>query len=245
MLTQQRHQLITEELERTGRVVSGELAQRYDLSEDTIRRDLRHLAAAGLCRRVYGGAVAPSAGPLIDRHAHLSAEKKKLALEAVKFLRRGQVIMVDAGSTNTAIIRAIPAHLNLTIVTNAIDIAAIVAVRDDLRLIVLGGDFVANAGACTGPETLAAIAHLHADVLLLGSCGVDPVAGVTAFEAGEAAVKRAMVAVSELVVVAATAEKLGTTAPYRVVETSGIGALVAMKGAGAAFGAAGVTVRDA
>ena len=73
MLTAQRKKLIQDELDRVGRVVSGELALRFGLSEDTIRRDLRQMAANGQCRRVYGGAVAPHAGPLSARHDHLKA----------------------------------------------------------------------------------------------------------------------------------------------------------------------------
>lgn len=243
MLTAQRKQLILNELDATGRVVASQLALRFDLSEDTIRRDLRQMAADGLCQRVYGGAVAPSAGTLDQRHLHLQTEKTRLARQAVTLVRTGQTILIDAGSTNSAIARMLPADLGLTVVTNAPDIVGILASRRDIQLIVLGGVYDAGIGACLGPQTIAGIADLHADWLFLGSCGLDPKIGVTAFDQGEALVKRAMAAVSDRIAVAVTTEKLGTAAPHRVIATADIDTLVAEDSpALAAYGSQGVRV---
>ena len=227
MLTAQRKKLIGDELAKSGRVVATELAQRFGLSADTIRRDLRQLAAAGECRRVYGGAVAPTAGSLIQRHNHLSEEKCRLANDAVKLLKPGQTIMIDAGSTNSAIARALPADMNLSVVTNALDIASLLAVRRDIRLTVLGGNFHPEFGACLGPETRASIASNPADWLFLGSCGLDAIAGVTAFDSGEAEAKKVMVETSDRIVAVTTREKMGTVAPFQVVPTRRLHMLIA------------------
>ena len=214
MLTAQRQKLIQDELAQTGRVLSGELAQRFGLSEDTIRRDLRQMSADGLCRRVYGGAVAPSAGALAQRHDHDRAEKAALAQRAVTLIAPGQTVMIDAGSTNSAIAAALPVDLGLTVISNAPDICALMARRRDVSLIALGGAFDQQSGACIGPMTLAALSGLRADLLFLGSCGVDATHGTTAFDTNEAAVKRAMVDCTSRVVVAATAEKLAESARH-------------------------------
>ncbi len=227
MLTAQRRQIIKNELDRAGRVVARDLAQRFDLSEDTIRRDLRQMASAGLCQRVYGGAVAPSAGSLVMRHDHLASEKARLAQAAVTLLQPGQTVMIDAGSTNTAIARALPENMNLTIATNAPDIAHLLTARSDLRLIMLGGHYHPDLGACLGPETRAAIATLQADWLFLGTCGFESTLGVTAFDAGEAEVKATMAAFSDRVAIAVTVEKLGTAAPFPVLRTEKIKTLIA------------------
>ncbi len=246
VLTAQRKQIIQEELDNAGRVVSGELAQRFGLSEDTIRRDLRQMAANGLCRRVYGGAVAPHAGPLDQRHDHLRDEKERLAALAVQLIAPQQTLLIDAGSTNSAIARVLPADMALTVITNAPDIGAVLAPRRDVQLVMLGGAFDHDIGACLGPQTIAALATLRADWLFLGSCGLDAEIGVTAFDQGEAAVKQAMAAVSDRVAVAVTAEKMGTAAPYRVLPTSDVDVLVAEKGTALApFADRGVTLKSA
>ena len=245
MLTAQRKQLIQTELDRVGKVLSGELADRFGLSEDTIRRDLRQLAADGLCRRVYGGAVAPSAGTLDQRHEHLRAEKARLAQAAVRVISPKQTLFIDAGSTNSAIARALPADMGLTVVTNAPDIAAMIATRRDVDLIVLGGAYAPDIGACLGPQTLAGMAGLRGDWLFLGSCGLDAEKGVTAFDQGEGAVKRAMAAVCDHVLAAVTTEKIGTAAPYRVLETENLGVLVAEQGPDlSTFARHGVEIRN-
>lgn len=246
MLTAQRKQIILDELDSAGRVVSGELAQRFGLSEDTIRRDLRHMAANGLCRRVYGGAVAPHAGPLDQRHDHLRDEKKRLARLAVQLIDPQQTLLIDAGSTNSAIARVLPADIGLTVITNATDIAAILAPRRDVQLITLGGVFDREIGACLGAVTIDAMASLRADWLFLGSCGLDAEVGVTAFDQGEAAVKRAMAAVSDRIAASVTAEKIGTAAPYRVLPTDRIDVLVAERNAALTpFADRGVTLKSA
>ncbi len=228
VLTAQRQQLIQNELDHAGRVVSGDLAKRFGLSEDTIRRDLRQMAANGLCRRVYGGAVAPSAGPLDQRHDHLREEKERLARAAAQLISPKQTLIIDAGSTNSAIARLLPENFDLTVMTNAPDIASLLAARRDLRLEILGGTYDSQIGACLGPQTLAALQNVRADWLFLGSCGLDAEIGVTAFDHGEAVVKAAMAKVSNKIVAAVTGEKMGTAAPYRVLPTDGVDVLVAL-----------------
>ena len=89
MLTDERHQIIRDRLAAEGRVLAGELATRFGVSEDTVRRDLRELAKAGQCRRVYGGAVAPApfaSTPVGLRAGHAVEEKTRLASAAVALL---------------------------------------------------------------------------------------------------------------------------------------------------------------
>ncbi|MEL6570526.1 MAG: DeoR/GlpR family DNA-binding transcription regulator [Pseudomonadota bacterium] len=230
VLTAQRKKLIQDELDRVGRVVSGDLAQRFGLSEDTIRRDLRQMAANGQCQRVYGGAVAPHAGPLSIRHDHLRLEKARLADLAVSLVSPKQTLIIDAGSTNSAIARALPQDADLTVITNAPDIAGILALRPDIELVMLGGVYDRDIGACLGPQTEAGLAHLRADWLFLGSCGLDGDNGVTAFDEREAAVKVAMAEASDQIAAAVTCEKLGTAASYRVLSLSRLNVLIAEPG---------------
>jgi DeoR/GlpR family transcriptional regulator of sugar metabolism len=228
MLTEERHQFIRGQLASQGSVLAGALATRFGVSEDTVRRDLRELARAGECRRVYGGAVAPApyAGSFGQRSDHAAQAKARLAGAAVKLLAPRQTLFIDASTTNIAIARAIPRDIELTVATNAIGVAAALSGHELVELIVLGGVFDRDKGACLGGDTLHAIAKLRADLFFLGACGVDAVRGVTAFHSAEAEVKRAMAANSEGIAIAATTEKLATAAPFRVAAPEAISHLI-------------------
>jgi DeoR/GlpR family transcriptional regulator of sugar metabolism len=238
MLTDERHRIIRDRLAAEGSVLAGQLATRFGVSEDTVRRDLRELAKSGQCRRVYGGAVAPAPfadAPISLRGGHAVEEKMRLASAAVALLSPGQSLFIDGGSTNAALARAIPRDLELTIATNSLGVASALSDHPSVELIVLGGRFVRGLGTCVGADTLAAIAQLGADLFFLGSCGLDAARGVTAFDPAEAEVKRAMARNSAGIVVAVTDDKLATAAPYRVAGTEAIRHLVVEKTAPAAI----------
>lgn len=251
-LAEERHAFIRDRLAAEGKVLAGELAARFAVSEDTIRRDLREMARAGECRKVYGGAVVPAAiypGPASAREALAPQAKARLAAAAVQLISPGQTIFLDVGTTNAAIARAIPPGLELTVATNSIAVAAALAGNDAVDLIVLGGAFDRDSGGCLGGDTLQAIAQLSADLLFLGACGLDAARGVTAFEQADAEVKRAMVRNSGGVVVATTSDKLATAAPFRVAAPEAVTHLVVEENAPgsvlAAFRRLGTKVRIA
>ena len=233
MLTEQRHQFIRGQLAAQGSVLAGELAARFGVSEDTVRRDLRELARAGECRRVYGGAVAaaPYAGPFSVRGDYAVEAKTRLAKAAVTLLCAKQTLFIDASTTNIAIAKAIPADIELTVATNSIGVATALSGHELVELIVLGGVFNREKGACLGGDTLHAIAQISADLFFLGACGVDATRGVTAFDAAEAEVKRAMTANSAGIAIAATTDKLSTAAPFRVAAPEAISHLIVEKAA--------------
>lgn len=228
MLTQERHDLIRSRLMLNGKVVSTDLAEEFGTSEDTIRRDLRDLARSGFCRRVYGGALleTPLPAPIATR-LHDDAEvKQSLATAAAALVKPGQTLFIDAGSTNTAIAAALPRGIDLTILTNAPAVAMALSDHPRARVVLLGGLLDLKIGAALGGTTLEAIRQINADLFFLGSCGVDATHGISAFDPAEAEVKRAMVDQSSQVVVAATLDKLGTAAPFKVAEVAVIAHLV-------------------
>lgn len=228
MLTQERQNIIRLRLAADGKVVAGQLAEEFRVSEDTVRRDLRDLAAQGLCERVYGGAIlrATDAPPIQARQGQDSAEKRKVAKAAAGLVAAGQVIFIDAGSTNLLLAQALPRDIELTVVTNAPLVANALNDHPRASVFLLGGMIDQKRGAALGGTTLAAIADIFADIFFIGTCACDPQSGLTAFDAAEAEVKRAMAAHSARLCVAATAEKLGTRAPYRVAEAAAITDLV-------------------
>ena len=234
MLAEERLELIRAKLARHGKVLANDLAAQFAVSEDTIRRDLRELARQGHCRRVYGGALLPSpdTGTLAKRVSSRAGAKAALAQATIGLIRDGQTLFIDAGSTNLAIARALPPDLKLTVVTNTPAVAVALSDHANHAVVVLGGQFDQAKGACLGPQTIREASQIFADVLILGACGVDSAIGVTALDAAEAEVKRTLVAQSTLLVIAATSDKLGTVAPFKVTDPSRIDHLVIEASAG-------------
>ena len=228
MLTEERHDQIRAQLASKGKVLASVLAGEFGVSEDTARRDLRDLARNGFCRRVYGGALppAPDLGAITQRSTTMIDAKEHLAAAVAGLVKAGQTIFIDAGSTNLAVARTLSREMDLTIVTNAPGVAVALSDHPLCRVIMLGGVFNPIKGACLGGQTVREVQRIHADVLVLGSCGVDPQVGVTALDAEEAELKRCMVQQSRQVVVPATLDKLGTVAPYKVADSSEIDVLV-------------------
>lgn len=217
-LTSERLRDIEARLARDGRVVATELARLYATSEDTIRRDLRALAAEGRCRRVYGGALpaTPAAGPVSVRQRIAPAAKAALGAALARLVEPGMTVFIDAGSTTLACAERLTVP-GVTVVTHAPTIAAALVETEGVRLVTLGGQVDRQVGAALGGGVLTAIEAIRPDLLLLGACGVDPDAGITAHSLDDAAVKRAVAARAGRVAVAADLGKLATAAPFAVI----------------------------
>lgn len=217
-LNSERRETIAERLARGDRVLAADLAREFAASEDTIRRDLRALAAAGLCRRVYGGAlpVAPGAGPVSARAGVAADAKAALGAALAGLVAPGMTVFLDAGGTTLAAARAIAAA-GVTIITHAPLIAAALVERPGITLVLLGGRVDPVVGASVGARALAEAEGLRPDLALLGACGLDPEAGVTAHSVEDAAFKRRLASASASVAVAADRQKLGTAAAFPVI----------------------------
>ncbi|MBJ3783441.1 DeoR/GlpR family DNA-binding transcription regulator [Devosia sediminis] len=228
MLTEERLDAIRQLLSEHGKVLANDLAAQFGVSDDTIRRDLRELARLGHCRRVYGGALlpAPDTGTLAVRTSDQADVKARLASATAALVRDGQTLYIDAGSTNLAIAKALPKDLRLTIVTNAPAIATAMSDNPKHTIVVLGGHYDQSKGACLGPQTIREAGNIFADMFILGACAIDTALGVTALDAAEAEVKRVMIAQSSLLTIAATSDKLGTIAPFKLAEVARIDHLV-------------------
>lgn len=219
LLPQERHDFILQRLRAHGKVLAAQLAQDLNVTDDTVRRDLRDLAAAGLCQKVYGGAVrmpaAPQGGTLTQRMALQQSDKSRLAMAAATLVRQGATVFLDAGSSNLAIADALP-PVPLTVLTNAPSIAARLLDQPHIDLIMIGGRIKQRLGGSVGATAMREAELLHPDLYFIGACGVDLQAGVTAVDYEEAEFKRRLAAQSKATAVVATAAKLGAVASYRV-----------------------------
>ena len=217
-LKQERLQRILELLEQDGRVLASELSSRWNVSEDTIRRDLREMADAGLLQRVHGGALrrSPSLSPYVSRSKVDVESKTRIARAAAGLIREGQLVLIDGGTTTLEIAFHLPRERSATIVTNSPPLAVALVDHPKLKVLLLGGSLLKESQVTAGIETVRAIEALRADLFLMGMCSLHSDAGITTDDSEEACVKRAMIAVSAEVVGLITRAKMETVLPYIV-----------------------------
>ena len=209
-------------------VVAAALAAEFSVSEDAIRRDLRALAAEGRCRRVYGGALplSPATEPMTTRIREGAERKDSLARAAVTIVQPGETLFLDSGSTNLALVEFLHEDADLTVVTNAVEIAAAVLRRQDLRLIVVGGLADPVIGGCVDAAAMQTVARIRFDRVFLGACSVSAEFGVGAFHFADATFKRAVLDTSRHSTVLATSDKLTARTPYQVARMERVDLLV-------------------
>jgi DeoR/GlpR family transcriptional regulator of sugar metabolism len=218
MLAEERRHAILERLRSDGKVVAAELSSSLAVSPDTVRRDLRELAGAGLLRRVHGGALPPAVGAqtYAARREHAPEAKVAIARATGRLLRSGQVIVLDSGTTTLEVARQLPPELDATVITNSPPIAVALAEHPRVEVTVLGGRLDKDARALVGAAAIEALRLLRADVLVLGVCSLHPELGITVTALEESYVKRAMIANAAEVVAVSSADKLGSAGPYVV-----------------------------
>jgi len=234
MLQEERHLRIRSLLATFTRVSVERIVQDLAVSRETVRRDLLLLEDHGALRRVHGGAVATGPSPEPPLSVRLVArqkEKRAIAKGAVGFLRAGQTIFLDAGSTTSILAEEIATLSGMTVLTNSLTIALKLASadadrgsRNDVRL--LGGRIDVKTQATHGEGTLEDILRHRADVALLSPVGLHAQHGAMSFEHHEASVARAMAAQSQQCIVLADHSKIGQISRVAYARSADIDVLV-------------------
>ena len=228
MLSAQRKALLLERLRVDGRLVAKEVAAELDLSEDSIRRDLRELAAAGLCQRVYGGAL-PASPAVADYQARQQVEpdsKRRVAARAAQLIEPGMSIILDGGTTALALVGALPETLACTVITHSPTIATALVAHPVIEVLILGGRLYKHSAVACGAAAVEAAQAYNADLFFLGVTGVHPQAGLTTGDAEEAAMKRALAARAADTWALASVEKMGAASPYLVLPTTRVTGII-------------------
>ncbi|WP_420754018.1 DeoR/GlpR family DNA-binding transcription regulator [Rhodococcus sp. O3] len=215
MYAEERQQAISELIERRGRMSVAELAGRYGVTTETVRRDLALLERLGHVRRVHGGAI-PAASltvtepGLAERDQTRAGFKDRIAAAAARFLPvSGGSVVIDAGTTTGRMVSALPTDVDLTVVTNSVPIAARLAGLGSISLHLLGGRVRGVTQATVGEDALRYLGMLHVDVAFIGTNALSTDHGLSTPDADEAAVKRRMVESADRVVVVADSSKIG------------------------------------
>ncbi|MFT4052268.1 MAG: DeoR/GlpR family DNA-binding transcription regulator [Microbacterium sp.] len=218
MYAMERQQLIEQLVEIEGRVAVVDLARRFGVTTETVRRDLGQLESAGLLRRVHGGAVAPARtstaeAPLSERSHRRSEAKLAIAARALDAIGadEGGSVYLDAGTTTAALARLLvqrhAATRPIEVVTHSMTIAHILAGAPGLGLTAVGGRVRTLTAAAVGAQTVGAISRLRPDLAFIGTNGVSASLGLSTPDPDEAAVKRAIIAAARRTIVLADAEK--------------------------------------
>ncbi|MEH3157389.1 MAG: DeoR/GlpR family DNA-binding transcription regulator [Gordonia paraffinivorans] len=215
MYAEERQQAIADEVASHGRASVTALAREFAVTSETVRRDLAVLERAGAVRRVHGGAVTvdairPSELDVTERAGARPDEKMRIGAAACRFLPSdGGSLVVDAGTTTIQAAARLPRDRGLTVFTNSLSVASTVADHPGADLHFLGGRIRGITQAAVGPAPLASLSDLRVDVALIGTNGLTEDHGLSTPDIEEAAVKSAMIASAQRVVVLADSTKIG------------------------------------
>jgi len=230
MLSAERLARILERIHAHGTGTVADLAADLGVTEQTIRRDLSRLEADGKVVRSHGGAtLAPGLAvesAFASRLGEAAEQKRLIAAAAVELVMPGDRVLIDAGTTTLAVARALPERFGLKVITNAVPVAAELALRQGIDVVLVGGEVRGSTLSTVGAMASEAIRRLHAHKLFLAAGGLHPERGLTNSNLVEAEVKQAMIAAADQVCVVAHGAKLGKVLLYSFAPVSAIHTLI-------------------
>jgi DeoR/GlpR family transcriptional regulator of sugar metabolism len=228
MLAAERRDLLMERLRRDGKLIARDLAAELGLSEASVRRDLRELAAAGLCQRVYGGALpaSPAVGSHLKRTELSPESKRRVGARAAYLITPGSTVILDGDTTGLAVAEALRPDLEATIITNSPLVAAALLGHPLVRVFILGGVLDKHGAITTGAAAAEAASSISADLYLLVPTGIHEKAGLTSPDPEEAAMRRMLIRRAADTYVLGSLDKIGTAAPYRVADASEVAGII-------------------
>ena len=214
ILAEERRRQIIDLVNQHGTVLVPSLARRFSTSEVTIRQDLEALHNQGYVHRTHGGALPARSAAVLDRTLSEKEklhrrEKQRIATAAARLVKERQSVVLDSGSTTTAVARALRSFRELTIITNAVNIAAELA-GTSIQVILTGGILREDSFSLIGPLAEGALERLSADLLFLGVDGFDINFGLTTPNLLEANVNRVMMKIARRRVVVCDSSKFAS-----------------------------------
>jgi DeoR family fructose operon transcriptional repressor len=230
MYQEERQAVILDRARSQGRVDVAELAADFDVTPETVRRDLSALERHGFLRRVHGGAIPVERlgfePELQTRDATMAIEKDRIAHAALAELPAEGAILLDAGTTTARLADLLPIDRELTVVTNALPIGMALSSRPNLTVLTVGGRIRGRTLAMVDQWALRVLSETYVDVAFLGTNGVSVQRGLTTPDVAEAATKRAMMRAARRVVVLADHTKVGSDCFARFGELEEVETLV-------------------
>jgi DeoR family transcriptional regulator, fructose operon transcriptional repressor len=228
MLKEERRNFIMNEVKMRNRVLLTDLAVKLDVSEDTVRRDLKHLDKHGQVKKVHGGAISNSYHLYHYQENEIYAHESKsiIAQKAHALLKEGQVILMSGGTTNLELARLLPRNFQATVFTLSLPVAMQLLEHPTIETIFIGGRLSREAQISLGAETVQSLSQLKADLCFLGTSHLDPEHGLTEIDWDVVQLKKAMILASKKIVSLTISEKINSVQRYKVCETHSIHTLI-------------------
>lgn len=228
MLKEERLRYILSRLEQDKKVLLCTLSEELNVSEDTIRRDIRELSDQGLLKMVRGGAVPPAPGPrhFTDRILVAHKDKQVMAKKAISLLHDGQVVIFDGGTSTLAVAGILPKDLKITVVTNSFPVASMLENHENAEVLFAGGRLFKDSFVTVGFDTIRFFQNIRADICFLGICSIHLQLGITSNAYEEAEVKKTIVASSSQVVALTTLEKIDTAESFYICSATSLSAII-------------------
>ncbi|UVK50488.1 DeoR/GlpR family DNA-binding transcription regulator [Mesorhizobium sp. AR02] len=215
----ERHALILSEVRRSASIRISRLALRLGVAGETIRRDLIELGDAGLLNRTYGGAtisLVTSEPVIAERSQTMIEERARIGRGAAGLVEKGQIVMIDGGSTTYEVARSLSQlKRDLTVITNSIGVASVTGANPTFRVILCPGTYDSREASVVGEDTVEFVRRYNADIAIIGASSLSA-DGPSDMISGAAAVKRAMIARALSTALVVTNDKFGRNSLERV-----------------------------
>lgn len=236
-LAPERQAHIAELVREHGTMRVDALSRELGVSAATVRRDLEALERKGLIRRVHGGAMSSTGRleePLFDDKTDIApAEKRRIAERAAQYVKSGDTVYLDGGSTILELARLLKERTDITIVTNSLR-AAVELSHSDMRVIVVGGELRPRSQTIVGPLTRTLLDELHFDVAFMGTIGMSLKEGLTTTDPGEAFTKQQVMQHADQIVLLCHSQKIGKVSFARAGDISTVNVVLTDSGVEAA-----------
>ncbi len=220
---------ILEMARKTGRVLVDELAKRFDVTVQTIRKDLNDLCDRRVLSRIHGGAVIASGVRNLAYEARrfvAADEKRAIGRAAAELIANGSSLFINIGTTTEEVAEALAAHENMMVITNNLNVAMNLRRLESFEVIVAGGPVRASDGAVVGPAAVDLIRQFKLDVAVVGASAIDPDGSLLDFDYQEVRVAQAIIENARRVILVADRSKLDRTAPVRIAHLEQVHAFV-------------------
>lgn len=213
MFAVERRKAIINYLKENGSITVEELAEKLEVSNMTIRRDLKYLEDANLVARTFGGAILKDSLigeiPYNEKTETGIEQKKKISEYAVSLIKEGNTIILDAGTTSMEIAKLIRNMKNLTVITTDLMIAAYLTNSEDIKVFCTGGEIQKSTGACIGTAALEFLSKINADIAFMGASSIDVEKGMTSPTFEKAKIKRQIMDSAEKTILVSDSSKFG------------------------------------
>ena len=228
MLKEERQRIILNEVEVHNRILLTDLVDKFDVSIDTVRRDVKELDAAQKLRKVHGGAVSLGFVPPAAANSKTYAleENKVIAHKAQGLLQEGSVVFIDGGTTCLELARTLPESLELTCFTTSLPVALQLLSKPRIRVMLIGGEVSRESQITTGVAAVKSFSEIQVDYGFIGTGYVDALHGLTEFDWDVVQIKKAIIEASRKVVLLCISEKLNSQHRYRTCDISAVNTLI-------------------